>query len=194
MSVYLDLLGDFVESPSIAGPAIRERSPFGLGVIGFLIGGLSLFLAQSLSRHFFLLPAGPVALILICLWRLLFGVLMTGVLHLLAELSGGRGSSVGLFAFLGLSDLVWALALPFVVLLRLIGWSQSWFAVWVMLTVLGCFCVALRAKGLRENYGLTPGLSWMLVCVPYVATVVLTMAVISLAVFGAALSLIQLFT
>ena len=194
MSGYLELIEDYVESPSLAGPNVRQRAPFGLGIIGFLVGGVSLFLAQSLSRHFYLLPPGPISLIMICGWRLVFGILLTGVLHLLAELSGGRGTSVGLFAFLGLSDLVWALALPYVVLLRLVGWSQSWFAVWLMLTVLGTASVALRAKGLRENYGLTAGLSWMLVCVPYVATVVLTMAFISLAVFSAALSLVHLFS
>lgn len=192
MSVYFELLQDYVESPGHAGPTIRERAPFGLGLLGFLIGGLSLFLAQSLSRHFLLLPPGPVSLILILGLRLTVGVLMTGFLHLLAELSGGRGSSVGLFAFLGLSDLVWALAIPIALVLRLVGASQSMFAIWLMLTVLGFSCVALRAKGLRDNYGITAGLSWMLVCVPYVVSVMLTMALVSLAVFGAAMSFIHL--
>jgi hypothetical protein len=131
-------------------------------------------------------------LILICFWRLAMGVLFTGFLHLLAELSGGKGSAVALFVFLGLSDLAWTLAVPAALLLRLAGLAQSRFAVWLMVTAIGFLGITLRARGLRENYGLTPGLSWLLVCVPYALSVFLTMALVSLAVFGALASLIRL--
>jgi hypothetical protein len=193
MTRYLDLLTDFVESSDHGVAKIREHAPFGLGVACFLVSGLSLFLAQSLSRHFLLMPVGPIALILIWIWRLGIGILMTGLLHLLSELNGGKGNAVGLFVFLGLSDLVWTLALPVVLMLRLAGVAHNMFVVCMMLTVIGFGSLALRAWGIRENYGLDSARAWALVCVPYILSLTLMMAMVFLAVAGTVVSLLQFF-
>src|SRR5262249_9065597 len=160
----------------------KDKPPFGLGIFCFLISGLSLFLAESMSRHFLPVPSGPIGLSLIWIWRLGIGILMTGFLHLLSELIGGHGSAFGLWVLLGLSDLIWALALPIVLFLRIIGLAHNTFVVWAMLTVLGFGSLALRAWGIRQNYGLDPARAWTLTCIPYILSITLLMGMVFLAV------------
>lgn len=192
MIAYLEILNDFVEDPRRAAAEVRERRPWGLGLACFLASGLSLFVAQSLSRRFLLLPPGPVAMAFVVSWHLVAGVVFTGVLHLAAEASGGEGKAGGLFVLLGLSSLVWTLAVPVVLLLKLAG-ADGWLATAAMLAVLGWASLALKARSLRDNYGLGVARSWFLLSLPYAAAALAAMALVSLAVAGILLSLVRIF-
>ncbi|MBI4050909.1 MAG: hypothetical protein HY400_00225 [Elusimicrobia bacterium] len=166
MGHYLDILYDFFEFPDYAAQRVQEIKPVGLGLLAYGVAGGSLFLAQALSDRFLFLDPSMPLFIVTCLGQLACGFFLTAALHLLTEVSGGQGSAVGLFILFGLSDLVWALAVPLCLILGLFlpvrGWIFS-----VLFMFLGFANFYLKARSIHDNYGVSSGKAWMLLSLPY---------------------------
>ncbi|MBI4385931.1 MAG: hypothetical protein HY551_00975 [Elusimicrobia bacterium] len=175
----LDLVADFIENPARAAATAGRGPRWCVGLACFGVAGLSLYLSQSLVR---LSPLNPASLLLACVWQAAAGVFMASLLHLLAEWSGGRGRVGSVFVLFGMSQLVWALALPMAVLAAF--WRAALPAYWICVTVLAFSALYLRARSLRDHYGFAMGKAWLLVLFPYLAGLLLLMAALALLAIG----------
>lgn len=165
----LDFLTLFFEDPPAAASALELRSHSLLGAWVVLGASASLTLSQTLFWAP-IAPAGPSALLLTlsiaALFQLLAWVLLTGILHLLAEAWGKEGRAKRLLSLLAPCQLPWALALPCAILLTVLE-KNSW-QVWFFLCgVLGIWSLALKARSLRLNYQLRSGQAWAILAIPY---------------------------
>ncbi|MBI4376926.1 MAG: hypothetical protein HY549_10810 [Elusimicrobia bacterium] len=184
----LELIYDFFEDHVRAASAVRERRPIALGVLCFLIGGLSVFAAQALSYRL-LLSVSWSSCALLLLWKLAAGFLLVAVLHLLLEMGGRQGSAAGLFVLFGFSELAWALALPLVMLARL--FSPLWPLTAIFLGVT-FWSFLLKARSLQDSYQISAGRAWMTLALPYLGMAALGLALASLALLSLALHLFKI--
>ena len=176
----LELIYDYFEDHVRFAAQARERRPVAVGILGFLIGGLSVLVAQALTNRLHLLSFSWTSLVVLVIWKIVAGFLLAAVLHLILELQGLKGEVVGLFILFGLADLAWALAVPVVLVLKAMGGSR-WLVTGAFL-VIGFLSLSLKARGLQDSYKISPGRAWFTLGLPYAASVVLTMALLSLVV------------
>lgn len=187
----LDVVADFIEDPARAAEAVREDPPIGLGLAAFALGALSVFLAQAVAGRSSLFGASWAALAILCLWRVFWGLLGAAVLHLTAEVVGGRGRALPLFVLLGLSDLAWALALPGVLLCQAFLPGPRWGTAAVFMVV-GFVSLSLKARSLSHNYRIGMTRAWLALSAPLLAAMAALFAFVSLAVWGAVGQLLKL--
>ena len=173
----LELIYDYFEDHVRLAAVVRERRPLAVGVIGFLIGGLSVFIAQALTHRLHILSFSLISLTAVLLWKILMGFLLAAVLHLILELQGMKGDVVALFILFGLADLCWGLMIPLVLLLRLFGHSGTTITASFMLV--GFLSLSLKARGLQDSYHVTPGKAWFTLSLPYVSAVAGTILALS---------------
>ena len=162
----LELVYDYFEDHMRAASLVNERQPLALGVLGFLAGALSLFLAQALTHHLFFLSFSWSSCVLMFLWELLSGFLWTGVLHLILEMGSIKGSAAGLFVLLGLADLSWALALALALLASLLMTRSSWISTGIF-PLVWLLRLSLKARALQDNYHISSGRAWLTLSLPY---------------------------
>lgn len=180
MNGALDLLSDFIEQPARAASAVRERPSVAPGLLGYLLAALSLFLARKLAGNADLQGAFLFSLLLLCALRLCVGVAHSGIVHLAAEAMGGRGRAVPMFALMGLGELPWALALPGVLLIQAVGKGSGWLLVGLF-SLVYALSLCLKARGIRDNYGLTAGKAWLALLLPYLGAAALAAAALTAA-------------
>lgn len=181
----LELVYDYFEDRPHAAALIRQRRPLALGVLGALIGATSLFVADALAGRLSLLPFSLPSLALTLMWHLVALFAVTAVLHLLLDMTGARGDAGALFVHLGLSELAWIAAAPVVILLQLLP-DPAWptrLAFWGI----GFWSLALKARGLRDEYGVGEGRAWLTLGLPYLALASLLAVSALLALFAALL-------
>lgn len=188
----VELVYDYFEDHVRAAAAVNERRPMALGVLCFLVGGLSLFLAQALAQRLHIFSFSWASLILTLGWKVSAGFLMAAVLHLILEMFGVKGSAVALFVLLGLAELSWALALPLVLLARLVSERSSW-AVTAIFFGVGLLCLGLKARSLQDNYRIGAGRAWLALGLPYLAMTVVAVLAFSLAVMRLILEFVRAF-
>jgi hypothetical protein len=177
----LDLVWDFFESPADLAGAPRADAPMALGVACFLIGGLSAFLARALPGGEGLLGFSWPVCVLLMSWRLVSGFALACIVHMIADFSGASGRARGLFVLFGFAELSWALAVPLALIGRAFGashWAATAFfsAVWAL-------NFTLRARAVRDNYGVSAGRAWFFLALPYLAVAALAVSAVSLAAF-----------
>jgi Yip1 domain len=180
----LEILYDYFEDRPHAAALIRQRRPYALGLLGVLGGGASLFVAQALAGRLFLLPFSWPSLILVLLWQVAALFALTAILHLILEMTGARGDAGALFVHLGLSQLAWLAAVPTVLIAQALFPSSPWPLRLAFLAV-GLWSLALKARGMRDEYGVGEGRAWLTLSLPYLALAALaalstTLAVVSL--------------
>lgn len=188
----VELIYDYFEDHVRAAVAVNERRPLALGVLCFLVGGLSLFLAQALAQRLHIFSFSWASLILTLGWKVAAGFLMAAVLHLILEMFGVKGSAVALFVLLGLAELSWALALPMVLLARLVSERPSWGVTAVFFGV-GLLCLSLKARSLQDNYRIGAGLAWFTLGLPYLAMTLAAVLAFSLAMIRLILEFVKAF-
>lgn len=184
MDVF-EFLYDYFEDRAHAASLIRQRRPFALGLLGALVGGTSVFFAQALSGRLVFLPFSWPSLLLVLLWEVAGLFLLTAALHLLLDMTGARGDAGALFVHLGLSKLAWLAGVPAVLVLQALFPGSPWplrFG-WLAVLVWG---LALKARGMRDEYGVGEGRAWVTLLLPYLAVASLaalstTLAIVSLA-------------
>src|SRR5580704_10126573 len=116
----IELIFDYFEDHVRAAMAIQERRPLALGVLCFILGGTSLFVAQAMTQRLYILPFSWSSLLLTVGWKVAAGFLMTAILHVLLDFSGNKGSAASLFVLLGMASLVWGLTVPLLLITRLL--------------------------------------------------------------------------
>lgn len=188
----VELAYDYFEDHVRAAALVNERRPLAFGIFCFLIGGLSLFIAQALAQRLLLLSFTGASCALTLLWELAAGFLLAAVLHLVLEMQGVRGSAAGLFVLLGLADLSWTLAVPLLLIARLAWPRSSWAATGVFVFV-GLLNLGLKARSLQDNYRIGPGRAWLTLALPYLALIALGFLAFALAMIGLILEVVKAF-
>lgn len=182
----LEFLYDWFEDRAHAAALIRQRRPYALGVLGALLGGVSLFVFDGLGGRLHLLSFSLPALLLTLLWQLTMLFASTAILHLLLDMTGARGDSGALFVHLGLSELAWFGAAPALLVGRALFPGSAW-PVWLVFFVFLLWSLALKARGMRDEYGIGEGRAWVTLLAPYLAVASLfalstTLAVVAVVV------------
>jgi hypothetical protein len=182
----LEFLYDYFEDRAHASALIRQRRPYALGVLAALIGGVSLFMGEALAGRLLLLSFSWPALLLTLTWQLTSLFLATAVLHLVLDMGGARGDAGALFVHLGLSDLGWLAGVPLILLAQAVFPHPAW-PVRIIFVVVGLWCVALKARALRDEYGIGEGRAWLTLGLPVLAFAALvalssTLAVVAMIV------------
>jgi hypothetical protein len=162
----LEFLYDYFEDRAHAAALIRQRRPFALGLLGALAGGVSLFTA--LGGGLFFLPVSWPSLFLLLLIQMALIFLLTAVLHQLLDMTGARGDAGALFVHLGLSELSWLAAAPAVLIARALFPHSAW-PVWLAFLAVGAWSLSLKARGMRDEYGVGEGRAWLTLGLPYLA-------------------------
>ena len=159
----LEFLYDYFEDRPRAAALIRQRRPFALGLLGILAGGTGLF--TVFGGGLFFLPASWPALLLLLLVETACIFMLTAVLHQLLDMTGARGDAGALFVHMGLSELTWLAAAPAVMIARALS-AHSGGAAALALAAVGVGSLALKARGLRDEYGVGAGRAWLTLSLP----------------------------
>lgn len=185
----MELIYDYFEDHVRAAALVNERRPVALGVLCFLLAGLSLFLSQALTDRLHLFGVSFSSCALAMLWKLAAGFLLAAVVHVIVDMGGVAGSAASLFVLFGLADLAWTLAVPLVLIARVFS-TSSWVVTGIYLA-LGVLTLSLKARGLQDNYRINPGRAWLTLGLPYVLALGIVLIGVSLAVVGAIVKLVQ---
>jgi hypothetical protein len=161
-----ELLYDYFEDRTHAAALIRQRRPYALGLLGALAGAGSAFVAKAAADRLILLPFSWPSLLLVLLWQTVLIFALTAVLHLLLDMTGARGDAGALFVHLGLSELAWLAALP-VTLVALALFPHSMWPLRFGLLGVALWSLALKARGLRDEYGVGEARAWATLALPY---------------------------
>ncbi|MDX6770658.1 MAG: hypothetical protein SF051_14080 [Elusimicrobiota bacterium] len=174
-----ELAYDFFEDHTQAAAEIRRRRPLALGVLALLAGGTSLFFAQALAGRLSILSLSWPSLIAALTWHACLAFLTTAVLHLVLEMTGSKGSAGVLFVHWGLSDLAWMSAVPAVLVVQALTPNSPW-SVRLVFFLVGIWSLALKARAIRDEYGVASGRAWLTLSVPYLAAMALAALVLAL--------------
>lgn len=185
----LELIYDYYEDHVRLAHVVRERRPLALGIMGFLIGGLSVFVAQALTHRLTVLSFSWTSLAVVAVWKVVAGFMLASILHLILEMQNLKGDAVSLFILFGLADMVWALAVPLVLVLQALSGS-SWLVTAAFIAV-GFASLSLKARSLQDGYKISSGRAWFTLGLPYVGAVALAMIGVSLLVARLILSAVR---
>lgn len=175
----LETIYDYFEDHTKAAAYVQETRPVVFGTICFALGGLSLFVAQATAQKLFLLTFSVSSLILAVLWEILAGFILAAALHLVLEFEGIKGSAVSLYILLGLADLIWAVAVPFVLIARMLFPESQWPAS-VIFFLVGLMGLGLKARSLKDNYHISTVRAWVTLGLPYMALLFAVLVMLSL--------------
>jgi len=188
----LETLFDFFEDFPQAAKSIRRNPPFLLGTFGYVIAGLSLFLAQSLGRSIPVSSSLSISVGFYCMWQLGMGFVLTSLIHLVLEIGGVRGSALGLYVLLGLSSLVWTLAVPATLLSTLLLPSSRWIGP-VLFLVLWLLTLVLKTFSVAKNYEIGLGPAWLVLVLPYLLAIPLLLFLFVLVIWGISVQFLRFF-
>ena len=177
----LEFLYDYFEDRPRAAALIRQRRPYALGFLGALAGGVGVFAAEALAGRLGFLSFSLPALALTLLWQAAILFASTAVLHLLLEMSGARGDAGALFVHLGLSELAWLAAVPAALIFQALFPRSAW-PMRAAFVAIGLWSLALKARGMRDEYGVGTGRAWLTLGLPYFALAALAALTMALAV------------
>ncbi|PIR15923.1 MAG: hypothetical protein COV48_11705 [Elusimicrobia bacterium CG11_big_fil_rev_8_21_14_0_20_64_6] len=182
----VELVYDYFEDRAHASALIRQRRPAGLGLAGILLGAASLYVAQSLAGRG-MMPFGWPGFALSLLWQVVLTFVATALLHLILELGGARGDARALFVHMGLSELVWMAAAPLIMISQ-VAFSKPAWSLRIIFFALGLWSLSYKARGIRDEYGISGGRAWLTLGLPYLAGVLVVLLIAFLATLGLVLS------
>ena len=163
----LEFLYDYFEDRAHAAALIRQRRPFALGLLGALAGGVSVFVAEALGGRFHLLSFNGPSLLLVLLWQVTMLFALTAALHLLLDMTGARGDAGALFVHLGLSQLAWLAVVPATLVAKALFPGSTFWAAFLAFGGVWAWSLALKARGLRDEYAIGEGRAWVTLGLPY---------------------------
>ena len=185
----IELVYDFFEDRPHASSLIRQRRPAALGLVAILIGAASLYTAQALAGRS-VLPFGWPGLAFSLLWHSTMVFLAAAVLHMILELGGARGDARALFVHLGLAELVWVAAVPAILICQA-ALPKPGIAARLVFFGVGLWSLALKARGIRDEYGVGGGRAWLTLGAPFLALVLFMLLASFLAVLGFTLAALR---
>ncbi|MFH2204205.1 MAG: hypothetical protein ABIJ96_13890 [Elusimicrobiota bacterium] len=168
VSESIGVFYDFIEDPPRAAEAARRDAPLTLGIGAYLLSALSLFLAQAISGKTGLFGLTWMSISFVTVWSVGMGILQTGLVHVVAEVCGGKGRAVSLFVMLGLSELAWALVLPGVLVVQAFFPDSRW-GLPVVSFFVSVICIFLKVRCIRLNYRFGSLQAWFSILFPYLA-------------------------
>ncbi len=177
----LELLYDYFEDGGRASALIRQRRPLALGLLGALAGGASVFVADALGGRIHVFSFSAPSLVLTLLWQAAALFALTAALHLSLDMTGARGDAGALFVHLGLSELSWLAAAPATLILQAL-FPQSVWPVRLAFALVWLWSLALKARGLRGEYGVGAARAWLTLGLPYATFAALIGASAALAI------------
>lgn len=178
----VELVYDYFEDRAHASALIRQRRPAALGLLALLLGAASLYVAHALAgRTAF--PFGWPGLALALLWHSVMTFTATALLHLILELGGARGDARALFVHLGLSELAWLTAVPLVLVCQTAFSNPAW-SLRLVFFFVGLWSLSYKARGIRDEYGISGGRAWLTLGLPYLAAVLVLLLMVFLATLG----------
>ncbi len=178
----VELVYDYFEDRAHASALIRQRRPAALGLLALLLGAASLYVAHALAgRTSF--PFGWPGLALALLWHSVMTFTATALLHLILELGGARGDARALFVHLGLSELAWLTAVPLVLVCQTAFSNPAW-SLRLVFFFVGLWSLSYKARGIRDEYGISGGRAWLTLGLPYLACVLVVLLMVFLATLG----------
>jgi len=178
----VELVYDYFEDRAHASALIRQRRPAALGLLALLLGATSLYVAHALAgRASF--PFGWPGLALALLWHSVMTFTATALLHLILELGGARGDARALFVHLGLSELAWLTAVPLVLVCQTAFSNPAW-SLRLVFFFVGLWSLSYKARGIRDEYGISGGRAWLTLGLPYLAAVLVLLLMVFLATLG----------
>ncbi|MDD5303617.1 MAG: hypothetical protein PHS14_10975 [Elusimicrobia bacterium] len=178
----VELVYDYFEDRAHASALIRQRRPAGLGLLAVLVGASSLYAAHALAGRA-TLPFGWPGLALALLWQAVMIFVATALLHLILELGGARGDARALFVHLGLSELVWMAAVPAILVCQAVLSKPAW-GLRLVFFFVGLWSLSYKARGIRDEYGISGGRAWLTLGLPYLAGVLIVLLMAFLATLG----------
>lgn len=178
----VELVYDYFEDRAHASALIRQRRPAALGLLALLLGAASLYVAHALAgRTTF--PFGWPGLALALLGHSVMTFTATALLHLILELGGARGDARALFVHLGLSELAWLAAVPLVLVCQTAFSNPAW-SLRLVFFFVGLWSLSYKARGIRDEYGISGGRAWLTLGLPYLAAVLVLLLMVFLATLG----------
>lgn len=189
----LYVLYNFIEAPRDAASATRRRPLVGLGVLGYAVASLSIFLASRLVEGSGMSEGALFLLGFMFIWRLGTGIVLTAVVHFIAESMDGEGKGVPLFVLMGLSELTWTLLLPGTMLILAFLPGSRW-AGTALFGIVGLVCLGAKARSVAHNYGFGALKAWFSLLVPYLAVAAVGTLLFFTALVGFMHQLIKLFS
>lgn len=178
----VELIYDYFEDRGHASGIIRQRRPAALGLLGIFLGAASLFVAHALAGRS-ALPFGWPALALSMLWQTALTFVSAALLHLILELGGAKGDARALFVHLGLSELAWFAAVPTVLTCQAFLDKPIW-GVRLVFFLVGLWSLSLKARGIRDEYGIGGGKAWLTLGIPYLGAMIFVLLAAFLAALG----------
>lgn len=178
----VELIYDYFEDRAHASALIRQRRPAGIGLAAVLLGAASLYVAQSLAGRSFL-PFGWPSFALYLLWHAVLTFMAAALLHLMLELGGARGDVRALFVHLGLAELAWLIAVPLVLVCQAAAPKSAW-SLRLVFFFVGLWSLSYKARGIRDEYGISGGRAWLTLGLPYLAGVLIVLLMAFLVTLG----------
>ena len=178
----VELIYDYFEDRAHSSSLIRQRRPAALGLFGILLGAASLYVAHSLSGRA-VVPFGWPGLALALLWHVVLTFTATALLHLILELGGARGDARALFVHLGLAELAWLAAVPLILTCQAV-FSKPGTSMRLVFFFVGLWSLSYKARGIRDEYGISGGRAWLTLGLPYLACVLVVLLMAFLATLG----------
>ena len=185
----VELVYDFFEDRAHASALIRQRRPAALGLLAILLGAASLYVAHALAGRM-TFPFGWPGLALALLWHSVMTFVATAVLHLILELGGARGDARALCVHLGLSELAWLSAVPLILACQAAFSNPTW-SLRLVFFFVGLWSLSYKARGIRDEYGISGGRAWLTLGLPYLAGVLVALLMAFLATLGWVLSALR---
>lgn len=200
----LELIYGVLFEPAVTMKKVAQRPPLLsafliitiIGVFGALMGILtaSRVLGDDLRATplAYLAPAiqalTPLAAILGLIWGYVKWFSYSAIIHLVADLLGGRGGARGVFALVALAGLPSIFMIPVQFLTYYFGPGHTPVQVLVGLTGLGVWVwsVILLVIGLREVHGLSTGRTLLVVFSPYLVLLLLLLLLLAILIIFAA--------
>lgn len=188
---FLELVYGVLFEPDKTMKRVAERPPLGLAVmvvtiislLGAVMGLLTVSKVLNQSLHAVameqFLPGlralAPLGAVFGLLWGYVKWFGYSAIMHLAAELLGGRGSARGVFAAVGLAGLPAILMIPIQFLSYWLGTGRLAVTILVVLAGLavGIWSVILMVIALRQVHGLSTGRSVLVVFSPILALITL---------------------
>ncbi|SMD04251.1 Yip1 family protein [Sporomusa malonica] len=178
MGSFLETVYDVLFNPKEAMQIIAEKKLTGQALVMFTIGMLvPVWAVYAGIKDTTGVPAVGFLFILHGIGSLLFWVISAAVLTFVAELFGGRGTAVGLFAALGFSHLPRVVVMPLWVIASLLPAGIQGAAFGVIGVIVVIWTLSLHVAALRGAHGLS-GIKAVLVLVAPMLALIGTITVL----------------
>lgn len=186
MGSLCEMLYDILFQPAIGMKNIAEKKNVGQAVVVFLLS----ILIPIWALYFGLKATGistmiPMIIGLKILGSMVMWVMATAIWHLIAELFGGRGTAVGMFAALGFAHIPRIFIVPFWALIAVMPESSKTLLMTIAVVLIVVWSLWLDVVAIKEIHQLTASKAVLVIITPLL--VIGIVCVIGITLIGSSL-------